>query len=53
MGQKRKFARGYLEGVTILSDDGFGIALFVPDREGIAISGSSSMISTWHIFAYS
>ena len=26
---------GWFEAVTILSDDGFGIALFVPDTEGI------------------
>ena len=26
---------GWLEGIVILSDDGFGIALFVPDRDGI------------------
>ena len=26
---------GWLEGIVILSDDGFGIALFVPDHDGI------------------
>lgn len=26
---------GWFEGIVILSDDGFGIALFVPDRDGI------------------
>ena len=26
---------GWFEGVVILSDDGFGIALFVPDHDGI------------------
>jgi len=26
---------GWLEGVVILSDDGFGIALFVPDAKGL------------------
>ncbi|WP_439540707.1 hypothetical protein [Sphingomonas sp.] len=26
---------GWFEGIVILSDDGFGIALFVPDHDGI------------------
>lgn len=26
---------GWFESIVILSDDGFGIALFVPDRDGI------------------